>query len=448
MIKYNYPNNIPFYKFLLFSNSIAKNPIPYQKKWFNASDDSFSVKPYFQNRVMLTRDAKLSQQILQKQHKKYQKSKIQTQFLSKYVGYGLLTSNGDYWLQQRRLIQPGFHREKIKNLVDIINQTIISQVEKIETDRFTPLYPIMNELAFEVVAKSLFNYPVEKDILNRLQDIIEQLQKFIVKEIRQPHKKLWLTLNGSIKNHMSLVKESRQIIEDIITSRRLSKQSQDDLLQMLLDAKYEDGSSMTNTQLIDEILILFVAGHETTANALTFVLTLLAQNNDKLTKVNTEISQVSLQDIEALESISKLKYVKCCIDESLRLYPPAWITDRVTKSDHQLGNYHIKKGTMIGISIYELHRNKSFWTNPETFIPERFIEDENLHKSEYYIPFGAGPRMCIGNNFAIFEMVLTVNEIIKRFDISTNTEAIEVNPLITLKPVGCNMKFTPKANDR
>lgn len=445
MSSYRYPNKVSFYKLLIRSNAIARNPIPFHKKWFETHDDSFSVQPPFQQRVILTRDGELSKFLLQKDHKNYQKSKIQTQFLSKYVGYGLLTSNGDYWLKQRRLIQPGFHKERIKNLVEIMHETILQQINNIETDKFLPLYPLMNELAFKVVAKSLFNYPVEQDILSRLQFIIEQLQQFIVKEIRQPHKKVWLTLSGQIKYHMSLVKESRQIIEDIIESRRLSNQAHDDLLQMLLDATYDDGSTMTNTQLIDEILILFVAGHETTANGLTFLLTLLAQHEDKMAKVKHEISSIGKLESDPLNVISQLKYTRHCIDESLRLFPPAWITDRVAMTDRQLGPYHIKKGTMIGISIFELHRNKKFWDRPDQFLPERFLENENLHRSEYYIPFGAGPRLCIGNNFAIFEMLLAVNEIIKKFDICTDTKIIKMNPLITLKPLGCNLRFSEKA---
>ncbi len=444
MSQYKYPNKVPFYKFLFNSTAIAKNPIPFYKKWFDMHDDSFSVISPFRGRVILTRNATLSKQILQKQHKIYHKSKIQTKFLSKYIGYGLLTSSGEYWLKQRRLIQPGFHKEKIKNLVSIINNTIREQVDKIETDTYVDLYPIMHELAFEVVAKSLFNYSAEKKTLRRLQVIIEQLQQFIVKEIRQPHKKLWYVLKGDIRYHMKLVKESRDIINAVIENRKQSKESHDDLLEMLLNAKYEDGLSMTNNQLIDEILILFVAGHETTANALTFTLKLLAQNQDTLKKIQAEVDIVESTNSSLLDTILKLKFTRSCIDESLRLYPPAWITDRVAVKDNQLGDYFLKKGTIIGISIYELHRSVSYWKNPDDFIPERFIEDNQRHKSGYYLPFGAGPRLCIGNDFAIYEMILVINEIIKRFDISTNNNVIKVNPLITLKPVGLQLKFTPK----
>lgn len=188
MSKYKYPNKVPFYKFLLQSSTIAKNPIPFHNKLFNEKGDTFAIKSPFYGYIVLTRDATVAKHILQKKHKVYHKSKIQTKYLSKYVGYGLLTSSGDYWLKQRRLIQPAFHKEKIQNLVSIIDKAIHIQVSKIKDENFVDLYPIMNALAFEVVAKSLFNFSANKDTLKRLQFIIEKLQLFIVKELRQPHK--------------------------------------------------------------------------------------------------------------------------------------------------------------------------------------------------------------------------------------------------------------------
>lgn len=425
-------------------SSIAKSPIYFHNKCFNEIGETFAIKSPFFGHIVLTRDAELTKHILQKKHKIYYKSKIQTTHLSKYVGYGLLTSSGDYWLKQRRLIQPAFHKEKIQNLVSIIDSAIQKEVDTIESGSFVDLYPLMNELAFEVVAKSLFDFSAEKDTLKRLQFIIEKLQLFIVKELRMPYKKLWYFLKGDMKYHQKLVQESRSIINAIIVQRRKSKEKHDDLLDMLLHAQYEDGTTMTNEQLIDEILILFVAGHETTANALTFTLKLLAQNKEELTKVEDEIKTVIDKNLTPLQSIAELNYTKCCIEESLRLYPPAWITDRVNIEDDKMGNYVLKKGTIIGASIYELHRNNKYWKDADAFIPERFLEDNRKQIMPYYIPFGAGPRLCIGNNFAMYEMVLAVNAIVKKFHISTDDNTIKINPLITLKPVDVKLKFSLK----
>ena len=429
------------------SASIANNPIPFHNTCFNEAGDTFAIKSPFYGHIVLTRDANIVKHILQKKHKIYHKSKIQTKYLSKYVGYGLLTSSGDYWLKQRRLIQPAFHKEKIQNLVSIINNAIENQVDTIKAGDFVDLYPIMNELAFEVVAKSLFNFSAEKHTLKRLQFIIEKLQLFIVKELRMPYKKLWYFLKGDISYHMKLVKESQNIINTIIEQRRHSDEAHDDLLDMLLHAQYEDGTTMTNEQLIDEILILFVAGHETTANALTFTLKLLAQNKAELKKVEDEIEKTNHKKLTPLQSITQLNYTKCCIEESLRLYPPAWITDRVNIEDDKVDNFHLKKGTIVGASIYELHRNKNYWDAAESFKPERFLEENRKQIMPYYMPFGAGPRLCIGNNFAMYEMILAVKSIINKFHISTNNSNIEINPLITLKPVDVKLKFTLKHDD-
>ncbi|MDD7885584.1 cytochrome P450 [Flavivirga sp. 57AJ16] len=446
-MKYKYPNKVPFYKFLIKSATIAKNPIPFHNKWFNELGDTFAVKSPFYGHIVLTRDAAIAKHMLQKNHKIYHKSKIQTTYLSKYVGYGLLTSSGDYWLKQRRLIQPAFHKEKIQNLVEIINKAINEQVNEINTEGFVELYPIMNELAFEVVAKSLFDFTAEKETLKRLRFIIEKLQLFIVKELRMPYKKIWYALSGEMAYHMRLVKESRNIINTIIVQRRASRDEHDDLLDMLLSAKYEDGTTMTNEQLIDEILILFVAGHETTANALTFTLKLLAKNKGILTKVEAEIKETSAKGLTSLQEISQLNYTKCCIEESLRLYPPAWITDRVNIEDDKIDDYVLKKGTIIGASIYELHRNENYWENPEVFKPSRFFEENRKKIMPYYMPFGAGPRLCIGNNFAMYEMILAVNAILKKFDLFTDNNIIKINPLITLKPVDVKMRFVLKKSE-
>jgi cytochrome P450 len=443
---YNYPNTIPFFKLLFRSSSITRNPIPFHKEGFQKHGDSFAIIPPLGNKIMLTRDAEITKHLLRKNHRNYNKSKIQTKFLSKYVGKGLLTSSGDYWLKQRRLIQPAFHKEKLQKLVAIMESTIEKQLENLPQNTTIDSYPIMNELAFHVVAKSLFNYSSDDHTMHRLQAIIETLQDFIIREIRQPHKKWWYQVSGLVKKHLKLVQESRDIINKVIDERRASDKEHDDLLDMLLKAKYEDdGTSMTNEQLIDEILIFFVAGHETTANALTFTFHLIAKNPEVYKKVLAEIDAID-EDLPPMEKIAKLNYVKNCVEESMRLYPPAWITDRVAIEDDAFTEFKIKKGTMIGISFYELHRNKKYWENPNEFIPERFSEENRKATAGYYFPFGAGPRMCIGNGFALYEMMLSVYVMLKNYHIKTEQDKVEVAPLITLKPINLTLTFTKRTS--
>lgn len=442
MSNYHYPKKVPLHKFLFNANALTKNPLPFHRKYFDHYGDSFSVAQTKKNKIFLTRDAEIAKQVLQLKHKKYMKSEIQTKFLSKYVGFGLLTANGDLWLKQRRLIQPAFHKRKLECLIQIMENAIDEELSKVKTDTIVDVYSMMNELAFNVVAKSLFSFTSDKQTLNRLQQIIANLQVFIVKELRQPHKRWWLNLSGQVKDHLKLAKESRAIILKIIQQRKASSQSYDDLLDMLLAATYEDGTQISDEQLIDEILILFVAGHETTANALTFMVHLLGKHPEQITKLLDEY--LNVQENISIESLSELPYTKAIIDETLRLYPPAWITDRVAVEDDELEQYKIEKGAIIGISFYEIHRSPKHWLAPNAFNPNRFLGNQaKLHK-EYYYPFGAGPRMCIGNNFAMYEMLITISKLYAKFKVVLQNTNLRVNPLITLKPEGVTAVFSAK----
>ena len=208
---------------------------------------------------------------------------------------------------------------------------------------------------------------------------------------------------------------------------------------MLLHSTYEDGSSMSEDQLIDEILVLFIAGHETTANALSFAIQLLAENPKAQEKARKEIA--SVQGDSLMEKLSSLSYVKQCIEETLRLYPPAYVTDRVALEDDSCGEIPMPAGSTWLISFYELHRRKDLWQNPEQFDPDRFSKEQAKDHKDHYFPFGAGPRMCIGNNFAIYEMVMVVAQIISKFKLSKASSPIEINPLITLKPKNAIVEF-------
>ena len=436
---YHYPKKVPFYEFLIHAKSLTKNPIPFHRNYFNLYGDSFSVALSKKNKIFLTRNPEIAKHVLQSNHKKYMKSEIQTKFLSKYVGFGLLTSNGELWLKQRRLIQPAFHKKKLASLLKIMEQSIKQELKKIPNGTSVDVYQLMNELAFNVVAESLFSFTSDKNTLNRLQHIIAELQRFIVKELRQPHMRWWMHLSGAIDKHLVLAKESRAIILDIILERKASKAHYDDLLDMLLNATYQDGSSISDEQLIDEILILFVAGHETTANALTFAVHLLGKNPEHVYRIIQEAS--ALANGYTLTSLASLTYTRAVVDETLRLYPPAWITDRVAITDDQVAGFSIEKGTIVGISFYELHRSEKHWEAPTEFNPTRFLGEQAKTHKAYYYPFGAGPRMCIGNNFAIFEMIMTLAELYKHYRVTPEKTQLKVNPLITLKPEGVKAIF-------
>lgn len=430
-------------QFQVFKNrkTILKNPLPFHRANFEKYGDIFRVRVGFRKAVVFTRNATIIKHILQKQHRKYEKSELQTVDLAKYIGHGILTSNGEHWRKHRRMVQPAFHKKKLQGLLDIMKQAIDSELKRIEPGSTKDVFPLMGDLAFQVVAKSLFSRSDIQKSMQELQDITERNQKMLIREMRQPYLKWWFRMSGMIKKHLHLAEQGRDILNEIIEERLASKEDKDDLLDMLLNATYEDGTHMPRRQLIDEVLILFTAGHETTANALSFTLYLLAQNPNVQNKVLKEVEKTDLEADDLMHSISQLTYTKQCIEEALRLYPPAYVIDRKAIADDVVKGRKFPKNTLVLMSIFELHRSSDFWESPEKFNPDRFDSSLKRDYSNYYYPFGAGPRMCVGNNFAMYEMIITIAQIIKKFQISTNLKAVEVNPLISLKPMAVPVCF-------
>ncbi len=430
-------------QFQVFKNrkTILKNPLPFHRANFEKYGDIFRVRVGFRKDVIFTRNATIIKHILQKQHRKYQKSELQTVDLAKYIGHGILTSNGEHWRVHRRMVQPAFHKKKLQGLLGIMKLAIDSEIKRIVPGTTQDVFPLMGDLAFQVMAQTLFSRSDIQENMKQLQDITERNQKMLIKEMRQPYLKWWFKISGEIKKHLDLSEQGKDILNQIIEERIASRENKDDLLDMLLNATYEDGTHMPRRQLIDEVLILFTAGHETTANALSFTLFLLAKHPNIQNKVLQEVENIDLEADDLMHCLSQLTYTKQCIEEALRLYPPAYVIDRTAIADDIVQGQSFPKDSLILMSIYELHRSSAFWDSPEEFNPDRFNVALKRDNSNYYYPFGAGPRMCVGNNFAMYEMIIAIALIIKKFKISTDLKTVEVNPLISLKPVAVPLFF-------
>lgn len=438
--------SVSAFRFLIHSTQILKNPLIFHHKNFETKGDTFRLNLGFGKSVIFSRDAGLAQYALQKNHKNYKKSPIQTRDLVKYVGRGLLTSEGELWQKQRKLIQPAFHKKQLINLLDTIEDAIETELLKIETGKPKDIFPVFNDLAFQTVVKSLFSSAVNQTEINRLQHITESAQQMLVKELRQPYLGWWFRLSGKIRKHVSETEEARNILKKLVNERRQSGKRHDDLLDMLLEARYDDGSSMEDAQLIDEILILFTAGHETTSNALTFTCELLARNPEIQEKLFDEVIEAEAGSETLMDFIKKCSFTKNVIEEALRLYPPAYFIDRVNIEDDEFNGMFIPKNSSLLFSLLEIHTNPANWKDSQKFKPERFSNVNPNHYSGQYFPFGAGPRMCIGNNFAMYEMILTIAQISKKYKIAEKKSPIEINPLITLKPKNAILEFNFRVN--
>jgi len=431
---------IPRWRTFLNSFRLVRDPIPVM------ADNVRRYGPTYQLYLggifpaIFTQDPGFIQHVLQKNHRNYIKSPVHFDKLAHFLGRGLLTSEGQTWLRQRRLIQPGFHRQRLASLTEKMLEAIEQHVEEIEQRLEhgpVDMYREMIELTFTIIARAIFSQSVPPAQLDVLSHNITRLQEYVIKEIRQPFLDPLRKLNGSLKTHEKLRDENNAILMRYIEQRRASRQPHDDLLQMLLDARYEDtGEPMTTRQVLDEVTILFVAGHDTSANALSWLFYLLCQHPEAVTRIQEEIQTVLGDRHPTFSDLANLVYTRAAIEEAMRLYPPAWITDRMATNDDEYQGIFIPKGTYLLTYIYGVHHDARHWNDPESFRPGRFLPDQKNDRHSYaYIPFGGGPRLCIGNHFALMEMQLVVAQLLRRFTLTMATqEPIHHLALVTLRP--------------
>jgi cytochrome P450 len=401
---------------------------------------------------IVTRDPALVQHILQKNHRRYHKSDL-THGLLRYLGKGLLTNEGADWLRQRRLIQPGFHRQRLAGLTRLMRAAADEWVAELDAQTQggreveLDVHAAMTQVAFRIVARSVFGDSLSEAELKQLSDWLTAIQQFYVTTIRQPYLHPWHLARGSYRKHDELARRLRGLVRSAIGRHQaaqatapLDAPTPDDLLQMLLDARYEDnGEPMAENQLVDELNILLVAGHETSANALAWALYLLARYPEEQQKLADEISRVLAPGHEVeFQDLPRLPYALQVVQEAMRLYPPAWIMDRVATEDDEFQGHRIPKGSVFSLYLYGLHHHAALWPEAEVFQPERFAPGAEPALPAYgYLPFGGGPRLCVGNQFALTELQLVLIQTLRRYRVALAATTLPgMNPLVTLRPDG------------
>lgn len=432
--------HIPLIKNLFNFPQFAENPALYFKDILDKNDGLVSIGlPY--GTALLTDRPEVMQYVLQKNNRNYTKTSIVKDLLKEQIGNGLLTSDGDYWLKQRRAIQPGFHRKRLEGISTIM----VDEINNYLTDVFDgyadsgeeiDIAKEMTELAFRIVSKSLFGHEAGDDKLQVIEEIVSETQQFMVNQVRKPMLKPWYFITGAYARNKEIKQRGDALIMEIIKERQQSKEEHHDLLDMLIQTKYEDGTGMTDQQLLEEAIILYVAGHETSANAMAWMWYLLATHPEieekALESVNTSIGQ----NDPSFEKLRDLGYCLQVVEETMRLYPPAWLIDREPIADDEFEGIPIKKGNDVICFIYGVHRCKRYWDAPEIFDPERFSPENKAKQIPFsYMPFGGGPRLCIGNNFALMEMQFVLAMMIKRYRFEVvKDQNIDINPMVTLRP--------------
>ena len=432
--------HIPFIKVLANLNSFASNPALFFKEALDKNKGLATINVP-SGPILITDRPELIQHVLQKNNKNYTKTRVVREVLKKQVGNGLLTSEGEYWLKQRRAIQPGFHRKRLEGISTIMVQEINTYLDDVfdsytESGEEIDISKEMTLLAFKIVSKSLFGEEVEDNKLELIEKIVSESQQFVVNQVRKPMLKPWFHLSGAYKRNRELKETGDALIMEIIAARQQSNEEHNDLLDMLIQTKYEDGSGMNDKQLLEEAIILYVAGHETSANAMAWMWYLIAEHPEIEEKTLQSVQDSIGNEDPSFEKLRNLGYCLQVIEETMRLYPPAWVVDRESLGDDEFQGIPIKKGSDVLCFIYGVHRSERYWQDPETFDPERFTAENKAKQVPFsYMPFGGGPRLCIGNNFALMEMQFVLAMMIKRYRFKVvEDQTIDINPLITLRP--------------
>jgi cytochrome P450 len=354
------------------------------------------------------------------------------------LGEGLLTSEGDAHRRQRRLVLPAFHRDRINSYA----ATMIEFADRIERgwqDGATvDIDQEMMRLTLGIVAKTLFNADVGNDaqqIREAMTTLIEMfpLLLFPFSELLE---KLPLP---QVRRFDRARARLDQVIYGFIGERRASEEDQGDLLSMLLATRDEesDGSGLTDEQVRDEALTLFIAGHETTANALTWTWYLLSQNPEVEQKLHDELDRVLPGGrVPAITDLPDLKYTERVFTEAMRLYPPAWAIGRKSVKECTIGKYTIPAGSLVLINVFGVQRDERYFPAALKFDPDRWLPEEREKRNPYtYVPFGGGIRRCIGENFAWMEGILVLATIARKWRLSlAEGQRIGLNPLLTLRP--------------
>jgi len=441
---------VPRWRTLLGSLALARRPIQNLDRALATHGDTVGLHLGGVRPCIVTRDPALAQHILQKNHRRYLKSDL-THGLIRYLGRGLLTNEGADWLRQRRLIQPGFHKQRLTALTQLMqaaaeqwSQSLRARLAAAGGLLRLDIHAEMTQVAFDIIARATFGTSMTDAERHRLSTILTRIQAFYVRTVRQPYLKPWFSAVGTFRRHDALSQELRELVRGYIRQRQTAPTAgapvPDDLLQMLLDARYEDsGQPMTEDQLLDEANILLLAGHETSANALSWLFYLLARHPEASAQVRQERSTAGLAHrAPAFAELPQLLYAQQVIQETMRLYPPAWILDRVALEDDEFRGLPIPKGTLFSIYIHGIHRHPALWPEPDAFRPERFTPGQQPPIPAYaYLPFGGGPRMCVGNHFALTEIQLVLLEALHHFEFRPVVAApAETDPLVTLRPKG------------
>lgn len=443
------------YRSLADSLAMVRNPVEVLSKYNEDFGDTFRFYIGGLKEAIVTTNPEVIQHVLKTNAENYQKSDIQVKRMGHFLGKGLLTTHGEPWRTQRRLIQKGFDRRQLDALSVIMQDSLAESMQRFDQEIANgpvDIYPQLMKMTFSMVARSLFGARLKDEDIELVSHTICTVQEFIVRQTLQPYLNPWFAVSGELRRHEEMRAQADGVLMSYIQQRRNSGEPGTDLLQTMMDARYSDGEGMSDELVLSESMQLLVAGHETSSNGLSWLLYLLRSNPGCLERVRQEFDSVLGDQPLGPMDMPKLEFTTQVIQEGLRLYPPFWMIDRLAVADDRVGDVEIPAGSTVIVHVYGAHHARNHWENPESFDPERFVKgSEKLRTPFTYLPFGGGPRVCIGNHFAMLQMLMILSNLLRNYEFDlTPGQSIEARPMVILRPKnGIRMAFTKvKATDR
>jgi cytochrome P450 len=371
------------------------------------------------------------------------KSDIQTRHMQDFLGPGLLTMAGDPWRRQRRLISGGFRADRIAPMAAPLQVDIAHGLDRLERDAAAGPVDVsaaMMRLAFAAVARSLLGAEVAADDIERISDAITAVQAYLVRQIVLPWAAPLFRVSGDHGRHQALRREGDAIVAAVVDARlhrgaRAADAPDADMLDRLLGADDPvSGAPMTRDAVVAEIMQLLVAGHETSSTVLAWTLWLLARHPDALAALRDELAG---DHGDAADAVHRLPLMVATLKEAMRLYPPFWLIDRLALVDTVIDGVAIAAGTRIALFVHGLHHRADFWDAPGQFRPERFLGEARANeRNGAFLPFGSGPRTCVGSNYAWLQMVTILSAMITRFDLRARDADVPPEALLILRARG------------
>jgi cytochrome P450 len=430
---------------------MARNPVQVLSKYTELFGDTFRFYLGGLKEAIVTTNPAVIQHVLKTNAENYQKSEIQVKRMGHFLGRGLLTTHGEAWRTQRRLIQKGFDRKQLEVLSSIMQDSLAESLRDFDRQvRVGPvdIYPHLMKMTFAMVARSLFGAKLKDEDIDVVSHTICTVQEFIVRQTLQPYLNPWFEVSGELRKHEDMRTRADGVLMEYIKTRRQQPPGHD-LLQTLMDARYSDGEGMSDELVLSESMQLLVAGHETSSNGLSWLLYLLSSRPDCLERVRQEFDSVLGDAPLSFGDVPRLGFTTQVIMEALRLYPPFWMIDRMAVADDRVGDLEIPRGSTVIVYVYGAHHAPLYWTSPESFDPERFTKaNATLHTPFTHLPFGGGPRGCIGGNYAMLQILMILSALLRTYDFQLiPNQTIEARPMVILRPKhGIRMTFTGQSH--